>query len=181
VSPRSYNSQGIILSRRSFSEADRILTVFSKSKGKVSLMAKGVRKPKSRKRGSIEVFSEVEYSAAKGKNLDIMTEVEIIDSFPDIRKSLKKVSVAYFYMETIGRLSNEGEENRALYGLLKKYLKRLVVVKKLKQERELFIKDTLTLLGYWPKGRAINNADRVLEEIAEKELSSVRVGKKMLT
>jgi DNA repair protein RecO (recombination protein O) len=181
VNPRTYSSEGIILARRSFSEADRILSVFSKKKGRTSLIAKGVRKPKSRKRGSIEIFSRVKYSAAKGKNLDIMTEVEIIDSFPKVRKNLKKVSVAYFYMETIGRLSTEDEENEKLYRLLTGYLKRLSKVKNLKEERERFIKDTLTLLGYWPEGRPIRNADRVLEEIAEKELFSIRVGKKMLT
>ena len=179
--PRTYNSEGIILSRRSFSEADRILSVFSREKGRTSLMAKGVRKLKSRKRGSIEVFSEVKYSAARGKSLDIMTEVEIIDSYQGIRKSLKKVSVAYFYMETVGRLSGEDEKNEALYKLLKRYLKKLSSTKRLKEERERFIKETLTLLGYWPKGRPIHNADRILEEIAEKELFSVRVGKKMIT
>ena len=179
MAPRTYNSEGIILSRRSFSEADRILSVFSREKGRTSLIAKGVRKPKSRKRGSIEVFSEVKYAAAKGKSLDIMTEVEIIDSYPDIRKSLKKVSVAYFYMETVGRLLGEEEQNESLYRLLKKYLRNLPGVSKLKDERESFIKDTLSLLGYWPKGRPIQNADRVLEEIAEKELTSVRVGKKI--
>lgn len=181
MTPRTYNSEGIILGRRSFSEADRILSVFSKKNGRTSLIAKGVRKPISKKRGSIEVFSQVRYSAAKGKTLDIMTEVEIIDSYQDIRKSLKKVSVAYFYMETIGRLSSEEEKDETLYGLLKKYLKRLPSVTRLKDERKRFIKETLTVLGYWPKGRPIQNADRILEEIAEKELSSVRVGKKMLT
>lgn len=181
MAPRTYNSEGFILARKTFSEADRILSVFSKENGRTSLIAKGVRKPKSKKRGSIEIFSEVKYSAAKGKTLDIMTEVEIIDSYPELRKSLKKVSVAYFYMETVGRLSAEDEKNEELYKLLKKYLKRLSFAKRLKAEREMFIKDTLTVLGYWPKGRPIQNADRVLEEIAEKELSSVRVGKKMLT
>lgn len=181
MAPRTYNSEGIILSRRSFSEADRILSVFSREKGRTSLIAKGVRKPKSRKRGSIEVFSEVKYSAAVGKSLDIMTEVEIINSYQDIRKSLKKVSVAYFYMETIGRLLGEEEKNEGLYRLLKKYLRDLSSITKLKEERERFIKDTLTLMGYWPEGRSIQNADRVLEEIAEKELTSVRIGKKIAT
>lgn len=181
MAPRTYNSEGIILARKSFSEADRILSVFSKKKGRTSLIAKGVRKPKSKKRGSIEVFSLVKYSAAKGKNLDIMTEVEVVNSFAKIRKNLKKVSVAYFYMETVGRLSAEDEQNEKLFSLLKRYLKRLSSVRKLKEERERFIKETLTLLGYWPKGRSIQNADRVLEEIAEKEMFSVRVGKKILT
>lgn len=181
MAPRTYSSKGIILARKSYSEADRILSIFSEKMGRTSLIAKGVRKPKSKKRGAIEVFSEVSYSAAKGKSLDIMTEVEMINSFPKIRKSLKKVSVAYFYMETIGRLSTEDDVNKELYNLLKKYLKRLPSVRKLKEERERFIKEVLTLLGFWPEGRGIHNADKVLEEIAERKMASIRVGKKILT
>ena len=123
--PRRYSSEAIVLARRRFSEADRILVVFTKSYGKISLIAKGIRKPKSKKRGSLEVFSQIKFAASRGKNLDIITEVEIIDSYSGIRKNLKKVTVAYFFLEVIGRIIQEGEKNEKLYSLLISYLDKL--------------------------------------------------------
>lgn len=179
--PRRYSSEAIVLARRRFSEADRILVVFTKSYGKISLIAKGIRKPKSKKRGSLEVFTRVKFAASRGKNLDIITEVEIIDSYNGIRKNLKKVTVAYFFLEVIGRIIQEGEKNEKLYEILISYLNKLRKEKSLKNLRKEFIYQVLVTLGYWPKGRVMVNPDYTLEEVIEREIFSVRVGKKLLS
>lgn len=178
---RSYSSEAIVLARRNYSEADRIIVVYSKDYGKFSLIAKSVRKIKSRKRGSIEVFSHIRFSAARTKSLDILTEAEIISTFSQIRKNLKKVSVAYYFTEVVGRLTHEGEKNEKLFSLLLKYIDSLHKEKALKKLREKFVKDIVILLGYWPKGKPINNPDLLLEEITERSINSVRVGKKLLS
>src|SRR3990170_878312 len=101
----SYSSEGIVLARRNYGEADRILSVYTKNHGRVSLMAKGIRRPKSRKRGHLEIFSHVRFQAATGRGIDLMTEVEVIDDFKEIRRSLKKVSLAYYFCEVIGKIT----------------------------------------------------------------------------
>ena len=73
---RSYSSDGIILSRKNYGEADRILIVLSKNFGKLSLLAKGIRKIKSKKRGHLEIFSKIKFSAVKGHGFDLMTEAD---------------------------------------------------------------------------------------------------------
>ncbi len=178
---RSYSSEAIVLARRNYSEADRIIVVYSKGYGKLSLIAKSVRKIKSRKRGSIEVFSHIRFSAAKTKSLDILTEAEIISSFPQIRKNLKKVSVAYYFTEVVGRLTHEGKRNEKLFSLLLKYIHSLRKETALKKLRENYVKDVVILLGYWPKGKPIKNPDLLLEEITERSINAVRVGKKLLS
>ena len=178
---KRYSSEGIVLARRSYSEADRILVVYSKNYGKISFMAKGVRKPKSRKRGSLEVFSHIKFSAARGRNLDIIEEAEIIDSFQTIRKSLKKVAVAYYLMEVVGRVTREDEKNEKFFILILKYLQNLKTTKSLRKLREEFIFQTLVLLGFWPKGRRMDNPDKILENVVEREINSIRVGKKLLS
>jgi len=178
---KSYFSEGIILARRNYSEADRIIVIYSKNYGKLGLIAKGVRRTKSRKRGSIEVFSHIRFSAARGKSLDILTEAEIITSFPQIRKNLRKVSVAYYFIEVIGRLTHEEEKNEPLFLLLLKYLKSLQKEKELKKLRMTFVKDTLVLLGYWPRNKTLDNPDSVLEEATERSINSLGVGKKLLS
>lgn len=178
---KRYVSEGVVLARRNYSEADRILVVYSKHYGKISLLAKGVRKPKSRKRGSLEVFSHIKFSASRGKSLDLITEVEIINSFSSIRKNLKKVAVAFYFMEVMGRTTREDESNLKLYFNLLKNLKMLKSTKSLRDLRKDFVYDTVVLLGFWPKGRPMGNPDQVLEDVVEREMYSVRVGKKVVS
>jgi DNA repair protein RecO (recombination protein O) len=180
--PRRYSSHAIVLSRKNYSDTDRILVLYTKDYGKVTVIAKGVRKPKSRKRGHIEIFSNIKIAAAKGRGeLDILTEVETIDSYMEIRKSLKKTSVAYFIVEVVNKLTVESEENREFFDLIIQYLNSFKHKTSLKKLRYSFIFKSLVLLGYWPIGKKMHEPDKVLENIIEREVKSVRIGKKMLS
>jgi len=180
MKPRSYTSEGIVLGRKNYGEADRILSVYSKNHGRLSLMAKGIRRPKSRKRGHLEIFSLLNFQAATGHGIDIMTEADIIDDFKSIRKSLSKVSLAYYFMEVVGKITHENEKNQELFDLILGSLNKLKKETKLKTLRMAFIQDLLTLMGYWPKEKTLTNPDEILEEVIERQISSVRIGKRML-
>lgn len=177
----NYSSYGIVIARRNYGEADRIVSIFTKQFGKISYIAKGIRKPTSRKKASLEVFTHINFLAHKGRGLDLILETQTLESFISVRKSLKKVSLAYFFCEVVGRITREGEKNQELYELLLDYLGTLKTAKKLKSLRYKFVYEVLVLLGFWPKGRDIPNPDSVLESVLERQLSSVRVGKKILT
>lgn len=122
---RTYSTEGIILARRNYGEADRFLTIFTKHYGKIRVIAKGVRRPSSRKRGSLELFNYVKLFLAKGHNLDIITEVESKDTFSLWRKDLTKVAVAYHLCEVIARLTAEHQENKEIFELLVHALEKL--------------------------------------------------------
>lgn len=177
---RNFSDEGIVLARRNFAEADRILSVYTKHHGRLSFIAKGIRRPKSRKRGHLEVFSYVKFQASSGRGLDLMTEAEVIDDFGRVRKNLKKVSLAYYFMEVVGRTTHEEEPHLEIFNLLLKYLSQLKKEKLLKKLRTDFVYELITILGFWPKGKSLANPDYKLEEIIERQLSSVRVGKSML-
>lgn len=176
---KSFNDEGIILARKNYSEADRILIVFSKNHGRISLLAKGVRKVSSRKRGHLEIFNHIKFQAVYGRGLDLITEAEIIENFAEVRKSLKKVSLAYYFMEVVGRTTHEDEPHQELFNLILNYLHRLKSEIKLKDLRLRFIVDILVSLGFWPKGQALINPEGKLEEVTERKLNSQRVGKKI--
>jgi DNA repair protein RecO (recombination protein O) len=65
---RQISTEGIILKRINFSEADRILTVLTSNNGQVSMLAKGVRKSKSKLAGGLEIFSVSEINYIDGKS-----------------------------------------------------------------------------------------------------------------
>lgn len=177
---RNYSSEAIILSRKNYSEADRILTVFSKNFGKLNLLAKGIRKLSSKKRGHLEIFSHIKFSASKTKAIDIITEVDTVNTFSKIRSNLNKISLAYYFCEVILKTTREDEIKNEVFNLLTKYLTRLENEIELKKLRHNFIHELLEELGYWPENKKLIDADIVLEEVTERQINSFRVGKKIL-
>lgn len=180
MKPRSYTSVGIVLARKNYGEADRILSVYSLTHGRVTLIAKGVRRTSSRKRGHIEVFNYINFQSATGRNLDILTEAEIINDFAEIRKSLKKVSLAYYLNEVLGRITHEGEANAEIFDLLLANFEKLEKTNRLKKLRLDFITNLLVLTGFWPEGKILPDPDTKLEEVIERQIASERVGKRMI-
>ncbi|MFH1971237.1 MAG: DNA repair protein RecO [Patescibacteria group bacterium] len=177
---RNYSTEAIILATKDYSEADRILVVYTKDFGKLSLIAKGVRKTKSKKRGHLEIFNHLKFSAVKSKGLDIMVEADLVNSFPKIRKSLKKISVGYYFCEVIGKSIKEEEKHSGFFDFILSYFLRLEKENNLTKVRNDFVKDILVNLGYWPKGKEIVNLDKVLETVIERNINSSRVGRQIL-
>ncbi len=170
-----------MLSRINYGEADRILTVLSKEFGKVALLAKGIRKIKSKKRGHLEIFTKVKFSAIKTSGMDIMTEAEIINDFSGVRVNLNKITLAYYFCEVINKITHEDGNQSSVYNLLSTALGQLEEKTLLKKLRLTFIYDLLTSMGYWPIDKKLLDADIVLDDVIERKINSVRVGKKMLT
>jgi DNA repair protein RecO (recombination protein O) len=181
VKQRTYSSEGIILKRSNFGEADRILTVFSKRYGKITLLAKGIRKLGSRKRGHLEIFSKVKFSAVAGTGFDILTEAEAISNFTKLRLNLNRVTLAYYFCEVLHKITKEDEKHDELFELLGKSLKELETAKNLKVLRKDFIVNLLIELGYWPESKKMINHDIELEDVLERKINSLRVGKKVLS
>jgi len=177
--PHSYSSEGIVLNRHNFGEADRILSVYTRTGGRISLMAKGVRRPASRKRGHIELFNLVRFQAIGGNGMDLMTEAEVVEDFKEIRSSLKKISLAYYFMEVVNKITHEGESNIELFNLIFSNLEKLKTTKRLKDLRLNFVVNLLILMGYWPENKTLPNPDEELEKVIERQIYSERVGKRL--
>ena len=177
--PRTYSDEAVVLARRNYSESDRIISLFTRHYGRVSCLAKGVRKVSSRKRGHLEVFGLINFQAAVSRGLDVLTEAEIKENFRDVRKSLRKVALAYYFMEVVGRTTRENQPNPDLFEILIDSLNRLKKEKKLKGLRLDFVEKVLTSQGFWPKGRPLPNPDAKLMEVIEISPFSFRVGKRI--
>ena len=173
----TYKSEGVILKRFNFGEADRIITLFTKHYGKLTFIAKGIRRVTSRKRGSLEIFNVVSFLAAKGRGMDIITEAETIETFSEWRRNLKKVAAAYELCEIVDKLTAEGSEQEEVYHLLVDFLKRISLTadEMLSKLISDFGGNLLKLLGFWPKEKAFLpnfNVCSYIEQIIEKELKS---------
>jgi len=167
----SYRTEGIILKRTNYGEADRILTVFTKHFGKISVIARGIRRISSKRGGNLELFNQVKISLTKGKNLDIVTEAEVINSFKDWRDNLKKVAVAYRLCELVDKLTAERVESKEVYKLLINYLSNLSSITNYYLLITNFELSLLQYLGFWPKGKAVNiDLDAYVENLIDRKL-----------
>ena len=121
----TYRTEAIILKRRNFSEADKILTVFTQKKGKISVIAKGARRLKSRKGGNLDLLNYCQLLIAKGKNLDLIVEAQAINSFLPLKKDLGKIGLSYLACEIVDLLNAERVENHLLFKYLNEFLESL--------------------------------------------------------
>lgn len=178
---RTYKDEGIVLKRFNLGEADRLLTIFCKYRGKIQCLAKGVRKPTSRKSASIELFSCTKLFIAKGRDLDIVTQAEVIEEFAGIRSQLKAVKAAYHLVELTDLLTAQNQENAATYQALRAAL--TSISKKGYASREEIIKfekEILLNLGFGFPSEANQKAlEKFIESIIEKRLQSVRIFKEI--
>lgn len=178
---RGYSSEAIILSKKNYGEADRILVVYSKHFGQLRLLAKGIRKLKSRKRGHLEVFSHIKfYATSSSRGMDIVAEVETVDSFDEIRRDLKRVAVGYYLCEILSSLTRDGEKNEKLFLLAVSFLSDLKYSTSLRSLRVKFATEILVNLGFWSEVDNLADPDKMLENITERRVNSIRVGRALL-
>lgn len=153
MSPRErvYQTEGIVLRRSDFGESDRLLTVFTPDRGKIKLVAKGARKPSSRKSGHVELFSRGQYLVAVGRDLDVLTQAETIEPYKALREDLLRTTYGYYVAELADAFTAEHDENRPLYELLKEALGWLSAVEDLPLAARYYELHLLGLVGYQPQ------------------------------
>lgn len=103
------SDKAFVLSRTNYGETDRVLNILSSNHGKLSVIAKGVRKGKSKLAGGIELFAENELVLLKGKSdLYIVTSSRMKNYFGNIAKDIDVSTYAYECLKTISKLTPEG-------------------------------------------------------------------------
>lgn len=122
-------TKGLVIRQTKYSESDKILTIFTKEKGKIQAIAKGARRPKSQLMGSTEVFCYSEFLLYSGKSLYNVNQGQIIEPFYALREDIYKLSYATFILELIDSSVPDEEPNDMLFELLIKTLKTLSEMK----------------------------------------------------
>ncbi|MBI4036994.1 DNA repair protein RecO [Candidatus Daviesbacteria bacterium] len=170
----TFGTEGIIVKRKNFGEADRILTIITPYKGKISVLAKGVRRITSRRGGNVELLNKVKLHIFQGSGLGILTEAESLQTFPKIKNDLILGSYGSHVVELADRLSAENQPNPAVYNLL------LIVLTLLEKEpRQIFIRayevKLLTSLGFWSSDQveASSNILDILQKLQVKSWEEI--------
>lgn len=147
---RVYTTDAIVLRRGRFGEHGVLLTLYTPDEGKVSAIAKGVHRPASKLAGHLEPLLHVRLLMAKGRNLDIVTQAQVIHSFSVLRDDLYRTAAAWYAVELVDRMSESRQENRLLYELLLGLLNRLDGATSPDVLLRFFEMRLLAYLGYRP-------------------------------
>lgn len=122
---RQIVTRGIVLSRTDYGEADRILTILTPDQGKISLLAKGVRRIKSKLAGGIELFSVSELTYIPGRNdLGTLISARMQQHFGDIVKNIEVTMLAYDLLKRLNR-ATEAAAGPEYFELLQRALQAL--------------------------------------------------------
>lgn len=178
---RSYKTEGIVLKRTNYGEADRIVTLYCRRFGKITCLAKGVRKLASRKKGALEIFNRIIFFAVEGKGMDIITETETLETYPGLRRDLSKIAAAYEVSEIIDKLTVANQPQDEVYDLLSAYLKKIMTADDLEGLIFSFGETLVKYLGFWPPDKPIPpnfEMPSFIEQICERELKSKNFLKK---
>lgn len=109
--PRTYRTHAIILKRQTMGEADRLLTLLTPANGKVRVIAKGARKPASRKTGHVELFTRADVLIARGRGeIDVLTQAEVVATYLPLREDLARGAYANYIVELLDRFTFEGDD-----------------------------------------------------------------------
>lgn len=148
---RVYRTDAIVLRRIDFGEADRLLTVFTPERGKLRWVAKGARKPSSRKSGHVELFTRGQFMVAVGRELDILTQAETLEPFLALREDLLRTTYAYYVADLADAFTADRDENRLLFDLLNDAFGWLCVADDLPLLARYYELHLLGLAGYQPQ------------------------------
>ncbi len=106
-----------MLRRIDFGDYDLIITFFTLSRGKISVVAKSAKKSVKRFSGILELFSVLQLMGTAGKGLPVLQEAVLKQPFFRIRADIKKMAYASYWAELINEWMEEGEKNVQLYQL----------------------------------------------------------------
>lgn len=148
---RVYKTEAVILRQRRLGEADKVLTLFSADAGKFDAVAKGVRRPGSRKAGHVELLTHTSLMLARGRNLDVVTQSQAVETFLPLRTDLRRLSCGLYVAELVDRFTVERVESLPLFRLLVETLGRLSSRDDLDLVLRYFELQVLEISGYQPQ------------------------------
>ncbi len=165
--PRSFQTEVIVLKKTKLGEADRILTFYTPDMGKTQGVAKGVRRPKSKMAGHLELLTHSRVQLTRGRNLDTVTGSQTVNAFLPLKEDLWLTSYGLYITELVNQFTPEQVSNPRLFGLLVETLLNLCRIE-VNREQVLrhFELHLLDAVGYRPQLQECANCHAALEPAA---------------
>jgi DNA repair protein RecO (recombination protein O) len=121
--PGTFKTEAVVMRTIRYGEADRVLHLFSATRGRIGAIAKGVRRPRSRFGGRLEPFFRLDLVLHRGRGeLATVTSAHTLAAHPNLRSDGPALAAAARGCDAMLRLLDSEEANPAAYNLLCRYL-----------------------------------------------------------
>jgi DNA repair protein RecO (recombination protein O) len=148
----TYQADAIVLRRLDYGEADRIVTLLTREHGKFTAIAKGARKSKTRSLSSLDLFARSRMMLAKGRNLDVIAQVERRGDVRHIAGDLRRTAYASLVSEIVDRVLEDRHPVDDIFDLVVITFERLDDIERsARPVAAWFLMRILELLGYQPQ------------------------------
>lgn len=114
--------EGIVIRTVPYGESNTIITLYTKELGKIGVMARGAKKPKSRFTSIAQLFTYGIFVFQRGRGLGTLQQGEALSSFRHIREDLVKTAYAAYLTELLDRYTSEEDMKLDLFGWLRQSL-----------------------------------------------------------
>ena len=166
--PRSFRVEAVVLRHNDWGEADRLLALYTRERGKLRVVAKGARRIRSRKAGHLEPFTRVTLQLARSRDLPIVTQAETVDAYLPLREELVKTGNAAYVVELLDRFTYEdATENQAIFRLLTETLGRIASEPDPWRSVRFYELHMLDLLGFRPRLFECANCGEAVQPVAQ--------------
>lgn len=167
----TYKICGYIIRKQEFRECDKIFTFYTQEQGKIRAVAQGVKKISSKLSGDLELLHHVSCTIAKGKQMDRIATVDVIGTYEQIKKDIKKLICALHCMEVLDHLVHDSQQDAHVYTLIGEMLDALAVSPSAQAPliADAFLLKFRVICGYGAPKRLHES----MPEFLEQKLSSV--------
>lgn len=98
-----YRTRAVILKSKDYRDADKLITVFSEKEGKFRAIARGVKKPRSSMRASLQPFCHSHLYLNRGRELDLITQTRLLEFYGNIREDLTGTLQVVYLLELLDK------------------------------------------------------------------------------
>jgi DNA repair protein RecO (recombination protein O) len=148
----TYQADAIVLHRLDYGDADRIVTLLTREHGKLAAIAKGARRSRARTGSSLDLFGRSRMMLAKGRNLDVVAQVEHRGDVRNIVGNVQRTAYACLVAEVVDKVLEDRHPVDDVFDLVAQTIDRLNGTDRSPRvDAAWFLMRILDLLGYQPQ------------------------------
>lgn len=171
-----------MIGHRVYRDTDRLVTLFTRQRGKLVVIARGVRSWQSRRAGHLDLLTNAQVDLYQGNKWETITGANCNNAYSELRGSLLKLSAGFVIAEVLNRLLPERQEHAEAFDLTAAAIKNLADApqSEVMSRLEVYMRMLLINLGYHQEAGRINQAVMasfvpVVEGLMERRLKSAKL------
>ncbi|MEX2462412.1 MAG: DNA repair protein RecO [Paenibacillaceae bacterium] len=154
-----YKQEGIVIRSMDYGESNKIIAIYTRHNGKMSIMVRGAKKMNSRFSSVTQLFTHGEFVLYKTSSMGTLNQSETIESHRKLRENLHMSAYSAYVVELIDRIVPEFDQNEMMFEQLKASLEAIESGKEAAIVLHIMEMKMLAIAGYLPQLDACVSCD----------------------